>query len=350
MPSIVKRGNRYRALVRKGGHVKCATFGTRAAAKAWASTVEQEIDELRASGVMQPRGQTVAGLIDRYTEEIYPLKPWGRTKTADLARLKKDLGHHSVATLTSHLVTEYFRKRQRAGSGGVVVSSQLGYLLGVLKTARSLWHLDVPLQAALDAREGLSRVRLISKSNQRDRRVTDAEIRTLITHFRKKPRGGIPFPDIIQFSVATTMRISEVCRLRWSDLNESNKTIVIRDRKHPKDKIGNDSVVPLLNATGYDAFDIIKRQWKDEGQRIFPYNSRTISSLISRAIDATRLKNLRLHDLRHEGTSRLFDAGYQIQQVALVTGHRDWKSLKRYTHVRAADLHRKVNGATEDRK
>ncbi len=344
MPSIVKRGSRYRALVRKGGHVKCATFGTRAAAKAWAVTVEQEIDELRASGVMQPRGQTLGDLIERYTQEIYPLKPWGRTKTADLARLKKDLGHHGIANLNSHLLTEYFRKRQRAGSGGVVVSSQVGYLIGVLTTARTLWHLDVPLQAALDAREGLSRVRMIGKSKRRDRRVTDAEIGTLITYFRRKPRGGIPFPDIIQFCVATTMRISEVCRLEWDDLDETNKTIVIRSRKHPTDKIGNDSVVPLLNATGYDAFEIIKHQWRDGGRRIFPYNSRTVSSLIGRATEATKLKDLNLHDLRHEGISRLFESGYRIEQVALVSGHRDWASLKRYTHVRAADLHSKTQG------
>jgi len=37
--------------------------------------------------------------------------------------------------------------------------------------------------------------------------------------------------------------------------------------------------------------------------------------------------------LRHEGTRRLFEAGLQIEQVALVTGHKDWKMLKRYTHV-----------------
>ncbi len=197
----------------------------------------------------------------------------------------------------------------------------------------------MPLQAALDAREGLSRVRLISKSKRRDRRVTDAEIAKLISYFRKKPRGGIPFPDIIEFCVATTMRISEVCRLEWRDLDETNKSIVIRSRKHPTDKIGNDSVVPLLDANGYDAFAIIKRQWKDDSARIFPYNSRSVSNLISRAVEATRIKDLHLHDLRHEGISRLFEAGYRIEQVALVSGHRDWASLKRYTHVRAADLH-----------
>ena len=52
------------------------------------------------------------------------------------------------------------------------------------------------------------------------------------------------------------------------------------------------------------------------------------------------LGDLHLHDLRHEAISRLFAAGYRIEQVALVSGHRDWAMLRRYTHVKAEDLHR----------
>jgi site-specific recombinase XerD len=37
--------------------------------------------------------------------------------------------------------------------------------------------------------------------------------------------------------------------------------------------------------------------------------------------------------------SRLFEAGLSIQQVALVTGHKDWKMLRRYTHLKASSLH-----------
>jgi hypothetical protein len=40
-----------------------------------------------------------------------------------------------------------------------------------------------------------------------------------------------------------------------------------------------------------------------------------------------------------EGTSRLFEAGFSIEQVALVTGHKDWKMLRRYTHLKPETLH-----------
>lgn len=35
-----------------------------------------------------------------------------------------------------------------------------------------------------------------------------------------------------------------------------------------------------------------------------------------------------------KGTSRLFEAGLAIEQVALVTGHKDWKMLRRDTHLK----------------
>jgi predicted metal-dependent RNase len=40
------------------------------------------------------------------------------------------------------------------------------------------------------------------------------------------------------------------------------------------------------------------------------------------------------HDLRHDGVSRLFEMNWDIPRVASVSGHRDWNSLRRYTHPR----------------
>ncbi len=52
----------------------------------------------------------------------------------------------------------------------------------------------------------------------------------------------------------------------------------------------------------------------------------------------TGIKNLRLHDLRHEATTRFFELGLNIMEVSTITGHKDLKMLKRYTHLKAQDL------------
>ena len=51
---------------------------------------------------------------------------------------------------------------------------------------------------------------------------------------------------------------------------------------------------------------------------------------------------LHFHDTRHEATSRFFEAGLKIEQVALITGHKDWKMLRRYTHIKAKSVHAAV--------
>jgi integrase len=105
--------------------------------------------------------------------------------------------------------------------------------------------------------------------------------------------------------------------------------------------VGNDQEVPLLGKT----FGIVKRQPKpvnmSEDSRIFPVEADTITTIFPRAKTALGIVGLHFHDLRHEGVSRLFEQGYRIEQVALISGHRDWNMLARYTQIRAKDLHKR---------
>lgn len=339
--NITERNGRYRCQVRRAGFNKCDTFDSKADAKAWGTRIEREISELRAHGVLQPKGVSVGDLIDRHIEEFYPTRKWGRSKSADLARLKKDLGSIPAAKLTEAHVIDYFRGRSASGAGPATLSGPLDYLCGVLRDARSLWHLDVPQAQAEAARATLRRSGFAGKSKERARRVSDGEIDAIIAHFEQQPTQ-LPYPDIVRMLVATGMRAGELARIEWQDLDESQRTLVIRQRKHPDptEKARNDQQIPLLDVGRFDPLAIILRQPRT-GARIFRFNVRTISSTFPRAMRKVGLRDLHVHDLRHEALSRLFEAGYHIEQVALVSGHRDWKMLKRYTHLRAVDLHRK---------
>ena len=61
-----------------------------------------------------------------------------------------------------------------------------------------------------------------------------------------------------------------------------------------------------------------------------------------RAARRAGIENLRFHDLRHEATTRLFEKGLNIIEVASITGHKDLRMLRRYTHLKAEDLARKL--------
>lgn len=118
---------------------------------------------------------------------------------------------------------------------------------------------------------------------------------------------------------------------------------LIRDRKDPRKKSGNNQRIPLLDVTGYDACAIIEEQHSCAGNqsgRIFPYNGRSIGAAFRRQCRDLKIEDLHFHDLRREGASRHFEAGFSIEQVSLVTGHKDWKTLRRYTHLKPEALHR----------
>lgn len=109
--------------------------------------------------------------------------------------------------------------------------------------------------------------------------------------------------------------------------------VMVRDRKHPRMKIGNDEWVPLIA----DAYEVVMRQPRNDA-RIFPYEAGTASKYFKWACDASKIVDLHLHDLRHEAASALFEAGWEIPEVAAVTGHKDWRNLKRYTNLKPEDV------------
>ena len=64
-----------------------------------------------------------------------------------------------------------------------------------------------------------------------------------------------------------------------------------------------------------------------------------MSKYFTEACRELKIPDLHFHDLRHEGTSKLFEEGYDIQEVSLVTGHKRWDNLKRYTNLKPESLH-----------
>ena len=48
--------------------------------------------------------------------------------------------------------------------------------------------------------------------------------------------------------------------------------------------------------------------------------------------------DLRFYDLRYKATSKIFEKGLKVMEVAAITGHKDLWMLQKYTHLRATGL------------
>lgn len=334
----------WRAQVRRKGHYVSETFPRREDARQWATDAERQIDR---GGTPAPsriaRLNTFGDLIDLHIADLKEVgKSLGRSKSATLVTLKRELGSRSMVELDRERVIKFGRKRAAQGADPMTLSMDIGDIKLVLSHAAAVHGLSVLVEPVDLARIALKRLDLVGKSNERDRRPTDDELEKLFALFDCNPRLTIPMTRIAKFAIATAMRQEEICRVTWNDLNTRTKIPMIRDRKDPREKKGNDQRIPLLAVSGYDSLALIEEQRAmrtNMGDRIFPYNHRSAGTTFRRACGELEIQDLHFHDLRHEGTSRLFEVGFTIEQVSLVTGHKDWKMLRRYTHLKPEALH-----------
>jgi integrase len=334
----------WRVQVRRKGRYVSETFLRREDARQWSMTAEQQGDVGKTpTKVRLQKIKTLSELIDLHVTDMTEVgRPPGRSKAATLEMLKRELGELDIAEVDRERLVKFGRQRASQGAGPVTLSMDIGTVRLVVTHAAAVHGLEISFEPVELARVALKRLGLVGKSNERDRRPTEEELERLIAHFDDNPRQIIPMGRIIKFAVASTMRQEEICRVVWPDHVTQTKMLTIRDRKDPREKKGNDQTIPLLAVSGYDANALIEEQRSlraNDDDRIFPFNHKSVSNVFTRACQALEIEDLHFHDLRHEGTSRLFEAGFAIQQVALVTGHKDWKMLRRYTHLKPESLH-----------
>lgn len=332
MATITKMSDdKFRVQVRIKGHPTMAeTFAgknARQEAMDWGRDREREIEAGKKVGSQGKTGVLFSECVEKYLAAKPDIAICGAYALKAMAKfMKKTL----LTDLTEQHVIDYIESREFSPATGAF---HFSYLRSMLKMAEIGWRYSVP--DILDqTRERLNYLGLIGKSKERDRRPTDSELDMLLSY---KWTKKIPMADIIRFAISTTMRRAEILRVERKDFDKEHKTILIKDRKHPTKKQGNDQVVPLLE----ESMQIIARQKKNEfDTRIFPYNMQTVSDLFTDTCVELGIIDLHFHDLRHEAISRLFEMGYQIHEVAMFSGHDDWKNLKRYTQLKAKDLRR----------
>ncbi|AFL52715.1 integrase [Sinorhizobium fredii] len=341
MGSIVERKRRngqksYTAqirIMREGVtvHSEAQTFERRPAAAAWLKKRETQLAEPGALDKLKEPQSTLADAIDRYVKESK--KEIGRTKAQVLEKVKEEfnIAKMSCNDIGSAEIVEFATELSK-GRKPQTVGNYISHLASIFAIARPAWKIDLDYSAMEDAQVVLKRLGLVAKSAQRDRRPTLEELDRLMEHYSDRETrypSLIPMRRLIAFAIFSTRRQEEISRIAWSDYEEDNKRVLVRDMKNPGEKIGNDVWCDLPP----EAMRIIGAMPRGAPE-IFPHDGRSVSASFTRACNLLEIEDLHFHDLRHEGVSRLFELGWNIPHVATVSGHRSWNSLKRYSHIK----------------
>lgn len=329
MGSVINRGGKWRAQVRRKGHAsQCKTFKTKAQADIWVRQRETDID---GGAAVQGSGVTVSQLIEAYRNLRDAARPISDQSTEHytLKMLDRALGPKIAARLTPDDFVAFATMRREEGAGPYTVNMDVSKLGTVMRYAGASLRVSLP-DATGTARPLLTYLGLIGGGGKRERRPTEDEMVAILKYM--DATYGRVYADAVAFSATSAMRRGEVCAFLRAEIDPVTHVVPVW-RKHPrKGKVLEK--VPLLG----EAWDITKRQPKSDDGRVFPLSPGTLSKYFTATCRELSIPDLHLHDMRHEGTSRLFEDGYELQEVALVTGHKSWTNLKRYTQLKPEDL------------
>jgi integrase len=340
MPTIRKRGDyQYQAIIRRRGFPPLTkTFISKRDAESWATRIESEM--LRGTFVDRTEAErtTLGELIDRYLKEVTPTKRGAATSSEDSRAnvIKRDsLASYNVAALSGKILAEYRDRRLQKVSGSTV-NRELNMISHVLNTARKEWGIECSNPVAY--------IRRPRENKARERRLQPGEKDLLLSTLEvcgRNPDGtfteGMHNPwikPLVEMAIETAMRRGELLSLRWIDIDLQKRTARLHATKN-----GESRTVPLSSR----AKTILEALPRSIDGRVFPTTPDAIKKAFTRACERAGIDGLRFHDLRHEATSLLFERGvFDMMEVATITGHKTLSMLRRYTHLRAEDLAKKL--------
>jgi len=348
---------RYRAEIRinrKGSptYKESRTFNSKKLATNWLALREAEIDE--NPEILQGREDvidlTLNDAITKYLTEVGG--EYGRTKKYSLKLIQKfPIARHIITKIKStHIADHVALRKQGIESLSLepiapsTLQHELLHIRGVLSHALAMWDMEIDLNAFDKATSQLRKTRQISSSNKRDRLPTSAELSLLTKYFANKwqnQRYSYPMHLIIWFAIFSCRREAELTRIQLDDYDKDNEVWKVRDLKNPMGSKGNHKEFTVLESCKQLIELLMDKAIRkrmlvrgyDKGLLI-PLSPKTIGGEFRNACKLLGIEDLKFHDLRHEGCTRLAEQGFTIPQIQQVSLHDSWGSLERYVSVK----------------
>ena len=321
MATFRKKGEGWHCQVRKKGHAPVTkTFSLKSDAVRWATMIESEIER----GVFVDRSEaestTIRDAFDRYAREVaVKKKGYSREKTMISRWQAYRLADRSIASLKSMDVSKWRDDRCREVSDSTV-HRELCLLSHLYTVAIKDWGFAV--------QNPVKMTRMPAASKGRERRLSESEIDKII-----EATESAELPVVVRLLTETAMRRGELSKLRWEHIDLKSSTAHLIDTKN-----GEDRTIPL-STRAKAALAALPRQIDG---RVISMSADAITRAFARAAKRAGVEDARIHDLRHEAVSRLFEKGLDVMEVASVSGHKTLGQLRRYTHLKAADLAKKL--------
>jgi integrase len=345
MATIRKKGDfQWHVQIRKIGYSPLTrTFISEKSAIEFAREIESAMDRGTYQELSDSSSTMIKTLAEKYVNEITPTK---KNKVEDERLMKvviSEFGKLYLSNLKPLMIKNWLDELKNKGRASSTINHHLSALSSLIDTATKEWGYLLPNNPC-------KLVKRMPSGKARDRRLIYGEEQRILEECALSRNASL-LPAVL-LSIYTGMRQGELFSLEWENINLENRTAELIDTKN-----GEDRTIPLSSKAAA-VFESINRERKG---KVFKCSQHGVASALRNALDRARtkylsecknsgtepkngfLEGLRPHDLRHEATSRFFEKDLNVMEVASITGHKTLSMLKRYTHLKAENLAKKLD-------
>lgn len=308
------------------------SFPTLMEARTWKAQEETKRRQGLYFPTMTSKQNKLDELIDRYIAKVLPSKPKNARNTEQhLLWWKTQLGNLSLNKISADVISQtrdlLLDKPNRYGKP-----------LSPKTANRYLASLSVALTYGVEECGWLhaNPCLLISKFNEgpsRNRLLSNEEIDRLLEACKKSKSKNL-YPMIF-LAMRSGMRLGELQKLEWVDVNLSQNVVFLRDTKNSLPRsvpLSNEAKAVLENITPIQDRKGLVFRSKLSGGKV------SIHKAFYKALALAAIDDLHIHDFRHLFCTTAAQSGASILQIKAITGHQTLQQLSRYTHIEGARL------------
>jgi len=152
---------------------------------------------------------------------------------------------------------------------------------------------------------------------------------------------SVKYRAVLMTAYAAGLRVSEVSRLKVSDIDSRRMAIRVEQGKFRKDRYV--MLSPKLLAVLREYWRVYRpKYWLFPGRETnSPISPKTVRQVCREAWPACGLKKrVTPHCLRHSFATHLLEAGRDLRTIQVLLGHKSPASTARYTHIAIGGIHK----------
>jgi len=310
---------------------------------------------------------TIAHLVENYLAEGPASRPAKKASSwsSDASNLRRHviplLGRKMLSSLTREDIQRFQRDVTEGKTKADLKTRLRGRAIikgGPAAAARATVVLSAMLQWATDRKlrpDNPGKGVKLNKPTKRERLLSSAELARLGEAFTKAESQGLNRESlgVLRLLILTGARRNEIASLRWEHVDFERQALRLPDSKTGA------KIVPL-GAPALAVLSTISR--KKASPWVFPATRGKghhigMPRIWRKLRDAARLKDVRIHDLRHGFASIAVAEGSSLYLVGKVLGHTQAETTQRYAHLQLDPVRavadrtaRKIAGALEGKK